>query len=495
MITSRISRLPHHRALLAVADLASMGGALLFAVALRFGWSAGLLYLEGRALSLCVAGMIFPVTFYVGGLYDTKRLHSSVYLLFSAARSIGVGVLLAGAYLYATSSELVGRGVVVAFTLALVGAMALSRVAFVNAARRGILSARCIVIGTGAQALSVVNLVRRHPDAGLTIVGLVGRRGARPLDGALRHDESEELPVVGDVDSLDELVQRLEIDRVIVATTLEQEPVLLRRLRPLRYRGVGLSDVVSLYEELRGEVPVDRIDDRWLLAAAMTNSRLHIRRLKRVCDVVGSLVLLVPMGIVIAIATLAIRLNSRGPVFYRQERLGLGSKPFMLLKLRTMFEDAETLTGPVWSTDNDPRVTAVGRILRKFRIDEFPQLVNVLRGDMSLVGPRPERPVFVKNLSETLPFYSERMLVRPGITGWAQVMAPYAASVSDSLRKLQYDLYYTKHVSFSLDLLIVLKTAKTVLFGRERDQGGMRAGHQLEVVPEPTPLAKAAERG
>jgi lipopolysaccharide/colanic/teichoic acid biosynthesis glycosyltransferase len=182
---------------------------------------------------------------------------------------------------------------------------------------------------------------------------------------------------------------------------------------------------------------------------------------------------------VLALTALAIKLTSRGPIVFSQERTGLEGEPFRVLKLRTMYQDAERLTGPVWSTDDDPRITRVGKLLRKFRIDELPQLWNVLRGDMSLVGPRPERPVFVEQLAKAIPHYRERLLVRPGITGWAQVMAPYAASVGDSARKLQFDLYYTKNVSLWLDAVILLLTARTVLFGRERAQGGMSAGRQL----------------
>ncbi len=162
------------------------------------------------------------------------------------------------------------------------------------------------------------------------------------------------------------------------------------------------------------------------------------------------------------------KLDSPGPIFYRQERLGRQSVPFILYKFRTMRADAESATGPVWAIEEDPRITRIGKWLRKFRIDEIPQLFNVLCGDMSLVGPRPEREVFIRKLSEKVPFYAERLLVPPGITGWAQVMYPYAASIEESRRKLQFDLYYIKHMSFFLDMYVLLKTFKTILFGHER---------------------------
>jgi exopolysaccharide biosynthesis polyprenyl glycosylphosphotransferase len=265
--------------------------------------------------------------------------------------------------------------------------------------------------------------------------------------------------------------------------------VLLRTLRPLRYRGVELLDFVSLYEELAREIPLEHIDDEWLLRASTMSSRLHIRRMKRVLDVAVAVVLLLPAALLTALAAVAIKIDSSGAVLFRQPRVGLAGRKFTVLKLRTMCQDAERLTGAVWSTENDSRITRVGRILRKFRIDELPQLWNVLRGDMSLVGPRPERPEFVSQLCEQVPFYAERLLVRPGVTGWAQVMAPYAASVSDSTRKLQFDLYYVKNLSLALDLFILFKTARTVLFGRERVQGGMVAGRFDADPAEDGPVA------
>jgi exopolysaccharide biosynthesis polyprenyl glycosylphosphotransferase len=227
-------------------------------------------------------------------------------------------------------------------------------------------------------------------------------------------------------------------------------------------------DFVTLYEELAQEIPLDYINDEWLFLASLNNSRIHIRRLKRLTDVLVSLIGMLLSAPLAGLAVLLVKLTSRGPALYQQERLGRDSVPFMLMKFRTMIADAESQTGPVWAAENDPRITLVGKWLRKTRIDEIPQLINVLRGEMSLVGPRPERAIFIQKLSEKIPFYAERLLVPPGITGWAQVMAPYAASVEDTRRKLQYDLYYIKHMSFFLDFFIFLKTVKTMLFGRER---------------------------
>jgi exopolysaccharide biosynthesis polyprenyl glycosylphosphotransferase len=255
----------------------------------------------------------------------------------------------------------------------------------------------------------------------------------------------------------------------------------LRSMRMLRYRGVAILDYISLHERLAGEIPVDLIDDAWLLRAATSSSRLHLRRLKRLIDLAFSALLLLPVVLLVLPAVaLAIRLDSPGPILYRQERLGVGGRRFMVLKLRTMRVDAEQSSGPAWSADHDPRVTRVGRMLRKFRLDELPQVFNVLRGEMSLVGPRPERPALSSRIQEAVPLFSERLCVRPGITGWAQVMAPYAASVGDSYRKLQFDLYYTKNLSPLLDAVILFKTVKTVLLGRERSRREIRVVRTLQ---------------
>jgi exopolysaccharide biosynthesis polyprenyl glycosylphosphotransferase len=268
-----------------------------------------------------------------------------------------------------------------------------------------------------------------------------------------------------------------DIERLILAATTEDEPVLLKHLRVFRYRGLAIVDLVSLHEELAQQIPLDYINDEWLFLASMNNSRIHVRRVKRIVDLLVAsigLVLSAPLAILTAVL---VRLTSPGPVLYRQERLGRDGVPFVLLKFRTVVANAEEKSGPVWAVDNDPRITPVGKWLRKLRLDEIPQLLNVLRGEMSLVGPRPERENFIRELSENIPYYAERLLVPPGITGWAQVKAPYAASVAETRVKLQYDLYYIKHMSLSLDTFIFLKTIKTMLFARER--------HRLKPVASP----------
>ena len=479
MIVSRTSWLPRKKILLAFGDAACTLLALVAAVILRLGLTEGPVYLHTHQFAIATSWAVFLLAFYVGGLYENDRLLRPGRTLAAAILSVSLGAVLVTSIFYATlTTEQIGRGVFLGFAaFVFVGVIAM-RLMYVMASRRGFMSQRCLIIGTNGEAHHVLHLVEEHPHVGLRILGLIHSSGDKEKVGKFVGD----YPVLGTLDTLEKFVQLYDIERLILAASAETEPALLRRLRSFRYRGLALVDFVSLYEELAYEIPLDHINDEWLFMASMNNSRFHIRRLKRLTDLTASLIALTLSAPLMLLTAILVRVSSRGPVLFRQERLGRDSVPFTLLKFRTMYEDAEAKTGPVWATEDDPRITPIGRWLRKFRLDELPQLLNVLRGEMSLVGPRPEREVFIKKLSEKIPFYAERLLVPPGITGWAQVMAPYAASIEDSRRKLQYDLYYIKHMSFFLDVYIFIKTVKTMLFGRERTKA-----KPAEKAPQPSP--------
>ena len=438
--------------------------AMFVAVVLRLGWQGGLEYLHTHRHGVVLAWAVFLVAFYIGGLYEADRLQRLGRTLAAAIISVALGASLVTAIFYATLSLEIGRGIFLGFAVFVFVAVISMRMLYMAATRRGFMSQRCLIIGTDGEARKVIELVHQHSHSGVKILGLIHCGNDRERIGKF----VEEYPILGTLDALEKFVDLYDIERLILAASVDAEPVLLRRLRSFRYRGLALVDLVSLYEELAQEIPLDHINDEWLFLASMYNSRIHIRRLKRLTDMIAALIGLTVLAPVAAIGGVLIKLSSPGPILFRQERLGRDSVPFTLFKLRTMRENAESKTGPVWATEDDPRVTPIGKWLRQFRIDEIPQLWNVLRGEMSLVGPRPEREVFIKKLSERIPFYAERLLVPPGITGWAQVMAPYAASIEESRRKLQFDLYYIKHMSFFLDTYIFIKTVKTMMFGRER---------------------------
>ena len=481
MLVSRYSRMPRRKILLVLCDGVFTALAMLAAVILRLGRVDGLGYFQNHWSAVVIAWVFFGVSYYVSGLYDTERLHQLGRTLISVVMAVGVGMVLMMAFFYATlSSELIGRGIFAGYAIFVFASVLLTRLVYLVASHRGLMAQRCLIIGTTDEARKVLELVGGRARADIRILGLIHCGRDREMVGKFVDD----YPVLGALESVERFIEIYDIERLIIAASTETEPDLLRRLRMFRYRGMALVDFVSLYEELAQEIPIDHINDEWLFHASLNNSRIHIRRLKRLTDLLVALFGLALTWWVMLLTAIVVKLTSKGPALFRQERLGRDSRPFMLLKFRTMREDAESQSGPVWATDNDPRITWVGQWLRKFRIDELPQLLNVLRGDMSLVGPRPERAVFIRKLADEIPFYAERLLVPPGITGWAQVKAPYAASIADSRRKLQFDLYYIKHMSFFLDLLICVRTIRTVLFGRERSKDINPAGSKPPVVAE-----------
>ncbi len=444
---------------------AGVAAAMFLAVYVKLGWHEGLGYVASHQATATASWGIFVVALGVAGLHDARRRVGPGRTLLAASIAVFCGTILSSMLLWATSPDQVALAMTfVSGSFVLLAVLAIHLV-YPRLRELGFGMTRCLVIGTSQDAKAVIELIHRYPQAGLKAMGIVhcGKGPAAigtPIAGCR---------VLGTEASLKRLVSVHRVDKLIVAAPREVDTVLLRRLRSFRYRGLAVADYVSLNEELTQEIPIEHIDDEWLFAASMNSSRPHIRRFKRTLDVAASIVALVLTAPLLAVAALLIKLDSKGPIHFRQERLGRDRVPFTILKLRTMTADAESRSGPVWATTNDPRITRIGRWLRKFRIDELPQFVNVLRGEMSLIGPRPEREVFVNQLTEQVPFYAERFMVQPGITGWAQVMQSYAASVEESRRKLQADLYYIKHISFLTDMFIILKTIKVVLLGLERN--------------------------
>lgn len=264
---------------------------------------------------------------------------------------------------------------------------------------------------------------------------------------------------------LEQIVRKLKVQEIIVAAREQRGGVMpMDDLLLCRSRGVSVLSMAGFYERTHSEVPLESLKASWLVyGSGFVQGRVR-RALKRAFDIVTSAVLLVLLSPVMLISAILIKLESHGPVLYRQERVGLGGESFQCLKLRSMRNDAERDGVARWASKNDSRVTRVGKFIRKTRIDELPQLISVLRGEMSMVGPRPERPSFVSELKKQVPFYDLRHTVKPGVTGWAQVRYAYGASVEDSKRKHQFDLYYIKNNSLMLDLAVLIETVSVVLF-------------------------------
>jgi len=271
--------------------------------------------------------------------------------------------------------------------------------------------------------------------------------------------------VIGDYSQIFSICQEREVDRIIVALDERRGKFPLEQLLFCRLKGIRIDDGVAFTEELTGKLSLENIHPSSLIFSEGFKRSSIFKSLKRALDIIVSLLSLMLFAPLILIISLAIRMDSKGPVFYRQERVGEDEKKFNLLKFRSMNVDAEE-NGPVWAKVDDERVTRVGQIIRKLRFDEIPQMFNVLKGEMSFIGPRPERPFFVDSLKNEIPFYSERHVVKPGITGWAQISYQYGASKEDALEKLKYDLYYIKHMSLILDLMILYETIKIVFWSK-----------------------------
>jgi len=317
-----------------------------------------------------------------------------------------------------------------------------------------------LILGTGELAKKLAAEILNRPEVGVRIAGFISE------DNSLVGKSLLNPTVLGHTSELNRVVESERVGQVVVAMPESRGSMPMNELLDLKVRGVAVEEATSFYERITGKIALENLRPSWLVfSPGFRKSRLSLFLHSSLGIVLSLLGLLLCFPIMIVIAAL-IRLDSRGPVLFRQARVGKDGKTFQLLKFRSMFVDAEEKTGPIWAKKNDDRATRVGRVIRKLRLDELPQFLNVLRGEMSFVGPRPERPEFVQELTRTIPYYNQRHTVRPGITGWAQVKYQYGASVGDAVEKLQYELFYIKNMSISLDIYIIFQTAKIVLLGK-----------------------------
>jgi sugar transferase (PEP-CTERM system associated) len=397
-------------------------------------------------------------------LYDLRTIHTRADLATRVMRAIGATSLILGIAYWLFPLLVVQQNVfLVTALLAIIMVMGW-RAAFDLVTSRLAPRERLLLVGTSPSAIVLAReLFERRQELGVDIVGFVdpdpSRVGAPVINPG----------VVGTIDDIPGLTSRMKVDRVVVSLQDSRGKLPMDQLLNVRLQsGVLFDHLATVYEEYTGKIALENLRPSWLVFSTGFRKTRLLTITKRVFDLVAAvcgLILSLPLTLVTA---LIVKLDSpRDPVFYHQERVGLNGATFTIHKFRSMRSDAEAGTGPVWSAgDSDPRITRVGRFLRKTRLDEIPQLWNVLRGDMSLIGPRPERPGFVEQLTRQIPFYGQRHVVKPGVTGWAQVRYSYGASVEDAIEKMQYDLYYVKHMSLTFDLLIALETIKTVVLRR-----------------------------
>jgi sugar transferase (PEP-CTERM system associated) len=338
------------------------------------------------------------------------------------------------------------------------GCVSVTRGTFLVTLGRGLLKRRIVVLGNGTQAERIAKLVESGANQHFLPVSFVRMAGERASVATGAPGWSE-----GDPDSLADLGYRLGASEVVVATD-DRRGLPVRRLLHCKLAGIRVTDFLDFWERETRTIDLEALRPSWLFYSDGFRCGIIYEALKRAFDIAVSLALLVFSLPLLAATACLIKLDSPGPILYRQERVGLRGRVFTIFKFRSMRVDAELDGSPKWATKRDPRVTRVGAIIRKLRIDELTQILNVLRGDMSFVGPRPERPFFVADLAAAIPYYSERHWVRPGITGWAQINYPYGASIEDARRKLSFDLYYVKNQSIFLDFLILLQTARVIFW-------------------------------
>ena len=417
---------------------------------------------EGAVIPrLVLVVFLVGFTLNLGGLYDSRTHMGHRELLARLLTCQAVAGLLVAAVAFAIPSLRLGRGAFLQIGAAATLGLIAWRSAWIGPYSHRRIRIQVLVLGTGA--------------IGKVIAGLV-ETGARPfsiigfLDDNPNAPETVPAPyaLLGKIQDLPALVEETRPDLVIVAQMNRRGNFPAKALIDCRMRGIQVEDWPTFYEKETGKILVTDLRPSWLIFSDGFVKTPRTEIVKRLVDVALSLLGLLLALPVMALVVAAVKLESRGPALFRQPRLGQNGRVFILNKFRSMREDAEKETGPVWAQQRDPRVTRVGAFLRKSRLDELPQLFNVLIGDMSFIGPRPERPEFVYELQKQIPFYMERLSVKPGITGWAQVKYRYGASVEDALEKLQYDLYYIKNLSLFLDFLILINTIQVVLFARGR---------------------------
>jgi len=449
-------------ALLAIAALYS-------AAVLRLGYAelSQKLYESSTIYSALVFVLIVLFSSHLMEVYDPtkngKKREIVVNILFGLVTSFS---LLSVAY-YLNPSVMMGRGVLI---------IALCLSAFLQFCWHSLylagknsprLSQRVLVLGTGTLAAQIGEMVNSN-SRNFTLAGYASCDNGSQL----KDDTESSRPAVpqdailGNSDDLLDIALRSQAGMIVVALSQRRGVFPLGEVLKCKLNNIQIMDAPAYYELVQGKLMLEAITPSWFIFSQGFRRTTMFSICKRAVDIILSctgILLTLPFFPLIA---LAIKLDSKGPVFFRQERVGNNEKPFVLIKFRTMGQDAEKGTGAVWAGKNDPRVTKLGRFLRGTRIDEIPQLINVLKGDMSFVGPRPERPEFVEKLKLVIPYYSKRHFIKPGLTGWAQVRYPYGASVEDAVEKLRYDLYYVKNISHFLDTLIFFETIKVVLFGR-----------------------------
>jgi sugar transferase (PEP-CTERM system associated) len=454
--------IPASIAMLIMLEVAAVYCALIAAGFLRFHIDPHAIdYGEGStwARGLLFTGSTFACTI-AFGLYSARQRARTIGILLRVVASVGAGVALTAVGFYLIPHLWIGRTVLAIAGLLAIAMLLILRLGFARFLGDAPFKRRVLVYGAGRHAQSIAGLRRRSDQVGFEVVGFV-----RPTGGELAVPLERVLHLDG---ALLGLCERHEVEEIVIAMDERRNCLPTRELLDCRLAGIDVTELVTFLERATGRVRIDVLNPSWLIFGEGFKRGSVRLQSARVLDLLAASVLFCLSCPLMLATVIAIKLEDgwRAPIFYQQERVGFAGRTFKLSKFRSMRVDAEVGGQALWALKNDSRVTRVGALIRKLRIDELPQILNVLKGEMGLVGPRPERPQFVEQLTEKIPYYVERLSVKPGITGWAQLCYPYGASEQDALEKLQYDLYYIKNGNLMFDIAILMQTAEVVLLGK-----------------------------
>jgi sugar transferase (PEP-CTERM system associated) len=461
MIRFLVHRVRARALVLAACETALMITAMAVAAIARLGYQDALeiFVSENGIYKILLVVVIAQVSLYYADLYDF-RVTSDRREMFTRLVQALASTSFALAVLYFWFPALmVGRGVFLIAAVLLITLAIGWRILFEWLSGQMGPRERLLLVGTSAAAIGLAReLYGRRHELGVEIVGFIDPDPAKVGTSVINPG------VIGTIEDIPTIVRTTGVDRVVVSLADARGTLPMDKLLEMKLEGVSFDHLASVYEEYTGKIAVENLRPSWLIFSDGFRKTRLLAAAKRVMDIMCAGIGLVLAAPLMLGTYIAIRITSTGPVLYHQQRVGKNGQVFTVHKFRSMRVDAEAASGPVWASKaGDPRVTPIGSLLRRSRLDEIPQLWNVLKGDMSFVGPRPERPEFVASLTDQIPFYGQRHIVRPGLTGWAQVCYTYGATTEDALQKLQYDLYYIKNLSLSLDVFIIFETVKTVV--------------------------------
>jgi sugar transferase (PEP-CTERM system associated) len=457
-----MNRISRRALLLVAAESVLIVGAVWLAAYIRFGdWMWEVMRDENGMPKALLITFVCQACLYYADLYELRRIGDRKELLTRIVQALGAASFVLAAVYFWFPATMIGRGIFL-ISAAIIAVLVVSwRAAFDWLTRSVGPAERLLLVGTSQASIGLAReLYDLRQSLGVEIVGFIDPDPARVGLPVLNPG------IIGTVEDIPAIVRARSVDRVVVSLADARGKLPMDKLLEMRLDGVGFDHLASVYEQYTGKIAVENLRPSWLIFSDGFAKTKLLRSGKRVTDVVASSLGLIVLSPVLLLVGVIIKLTSHGPALYHQERVGQYGRVFRIHKFRSMKADAEAATGAVWAELDDPRVTPFGKFLRRSRLDEFPQLWNVLVGEMSLVGPRPERPEFVDQLTSAIPFYSLRHAVRPGVTGWAQIRYAYGACVEDSLEKLQYDLFYIKHLTLAFDFMILFSTIKTVIVGR-----------------------------